>query len=298
MIKRGMFEERSVGSQLFILLLIFFFCLCISMLPMLIVHALAPDPSAPAVLRTNLLIQDLFLFILTSLWAHWVLFKERAAVTFSLRGAPVSVFLAGIASILVINGAVDYLNEWNQGLQLPEWLAGLQLKMEAYERSAELILSRLLDDTRWSVLGYNLFLIAGMAALGEELLFRGLIQKLFYRWTGQTHTAVWVTALIFSAVHLQFFGFIPRMLLGALLGYLLVYSGSLWVCIAAHFFNNALTVLALPGQPYNTQWEWTHTLHSFSATPLIAVISLSLSVLCIGYIRWIGQQRQVWPFNK
>lgn len=293
MLYPGIYQNRSVFSQICILLLILFGCTCASMLPLVLLHTLAPDPAAPAVLRTNLFIQDLFLFILAPVIAQLVLFRERPAQTFGLRKAPVGVFLAGMIAIGVLTPAVDLLNEWNSGLRLPESLYGLQQMMEAYERSAEIILNHLLNDERLSVLGLNLFLIAIMAAVGEELLFRGLIQKLILRWTQQPHTAIWVTAFIFSAIHLQFFGFVPRLLLGALLGYLFFYSGSLWVCIVAHVFNNALTVLILPGQPYNANWEWIHPFQNVSTTPLLAGISIVLSVLCVGYIRWICRKRKL-----
>lgn len=291
MLYQGIYQEKSVFSQICILLLIFFCCTCIGILPLIVLQALAPDPAAPAVLRTNIFIQDLFIFILIPVVAQLLLFRERPAQTFGLHKARVSVFLVGMAAILLITPAVDWLIEWNKGLQLPASLSAIQLKMEEYERSAEIIFNTLLNDERLSILGLNLFLIAVMASIGEELLFRGLIQKLILRWTGQKHTAVWVTAFIFSAIHLQFFGFFPRMLLGAILGYLFVYSGSLWVCIAAHVFNNALTVLILPGQPYNATWEWTRYLQDIEPSALLISISLFLTGSCVAYIRWVSRQR-------
>ena len=85
--------------------------------------------------------------------------------------------------------------------------------------------------------------IAIIPAVGEELLFRGVIQKLFLKWNGKVHLSVWLTAFVFSAVHMQFLGFFPRLILGAVLGYMLVWSGSLWLPIVAHFTNNAFAVL-------------------------------------------------------
>ena len=90
----------------------------------------------------------------------------------------------------------------------------------------------------------NLLIIAVIPALGEELLFRSLIQKLVYKWKSNIHLSIWLTAFLFSAVHMQFLGFFPRMLLGALLGYMLVWTGSL-AAIMAHFTNNAIAVTDL-----------------------------------------------------
>jgi membrane protease YdiL (CAAX protease family) len=82
-----------------------------------------------------------------------------------------------------------------------------------------------------------------VAAVSEEILFRGLLQDMFSRWTGHKHLGVWIAAFLFSFIHMQFFGFFPRFFLGALLGYLVLYSGSLWAAIAGHFLNNTLAVI-------------------------------------------------------
>ncbi len=84
-----------------------------------------------------------------------------------------------------------------------------------------------------------------MAALSEELFFRGLIQRSMQNVCKNVHVAVWVTAILFSAFHMQFYGFLPRMLMGAYLGYLFLWSGSLWVSIMAHFVNNGMAVLLI-----------------------------------------------------
>ena len=88
-------------------------------------------------------------------------------------------------------------------------------------------------------------MIAIIPAIGEELLFRGVIQRIFTRWTRSNHWGIWIAAILFSALHMQFYGFVPRMLLGVLFGYLLVWSGSMWLPIIAHFLNNALAVIAM-----------------------------------------------------
>ena len=89
----------------------------------------------------------------------------------------------------------------------------------------------------------NLFMIGFLAAFAEELFFRGVFQKIILKGTGNIHIAVWVTGIVFSAVHMEFFGFLPRMLMGVYLGYLFVWSKSIWVPIFAHFVNNATVVI-------------------------------------------------------
>ena len=82
-----------------------------------------------------------------------------------------------------------------------------------------------------------------MAGLSEEIFFRGFIQRLFIENKLNHHLAIWFTAILFSAIHLQFFGFVPRVLLGAVLGYLYFYSGNLWLSIIAHTVNNGFAVV-------------------------------------------------------
>jgi len=87
-----------------------------------------------------------------------------------------------------------------------------------------------------------LFVIALLAALSEELFFRGILQKVLIECIHNKHIGVWLAAIIFSAFHMQFFGFLPRMLMGVYLGYLFLWSGSLWPGIFAHFLNNGMAV--------------------------------------------------------
>jgi membrane protease YdiL (CAAX protease family) len=91
---------------------------------------------------------------------------------------------------------------------------------------------------------FNIFMIAVLPALGEELLFRGVIQRIFTSWIRNYHWGIWIAAFLFSAMHMQFYGFLPRMALGAMFGYLLVWTGTMWVPILAHFVNNTMGVLA------------------------------------------------------
>jgi len=145
---------------------------------------------------------------------------------------------------------INCLVAWNESIRLPECLSGLEQMMQQMEHQAELILQGFMTykDGAWWVLLLNLVVLAILPGIGEELTFRGVLQSFFHN----RHTAVWVTAFIFSFMHFQFYGFIPRMLMGALLGYALVWSGRIGYSIIMHATNNAMSVLVF----YLGTYQW------------------------------------------
>ncbi len=156
-------------------------------------------------------------------------------------------FRSLIFSILIILSALPAINwmvEINERMNLPEFLSGLENWMKESEEKTKLITDIFLDVSTISGLMVNLFIIAFLAALGEELLFRGVILKLFIESTKNIHWGIIISAALFSALHMQFYGFLPRMALGVIFGYVFVWSGSLWVPIVLHFIFNGMTVVA------------------------------------------------------
>ena len=157
---------------------------------------------------------------------------------------------SAILLMLVALPAINLLSYWNQQMSLPAFLEPLEQWMKTSEESAKVLTEQFMQATTFGGLIINLLLMAVLPAIGEELTFRGVLQRLLtprlfasspYRQT--PHIAIWCSALLFSAIHLQFYGFVPRMLMGALFGYMLVWTGSLWVPILMHFTNNAMAVI-------------------------------------------------------
>ena len=138
-----------------------------------------------------------------------------------------------VISFFPLNGLIA---EWNLSLPLPD-------AMVEYEKQIESTVKRFLQMPTIGDLAVNIIVIALVAALAEEILFRGLIQKLLFEKLQNHHSAIWISAIVFSAIHFQFSGFFPRMLLGVLFGYLFYWSKSLWYPIIAHFFHNGITVV-------------------------------------------------------
>ena len=148
-------------------------------------------------------------------------------------------FLFAVAALPMIS----LLTEWNKGMELPSFLASMEEMMRQMEESAKEVTDQFLNTSSVGMMFVNLFVIALLPAVGEEMMFRGWLQRVLGK-SVNYHTAIWVSAFVFSAIHFQFYGFIPRMLIGAALGYLYCYTGSLWASIVAHFTNNAVAVIS------------------------------------------------------
>lgn len=146
--------------------------------------------------------------------------------------------------IMISSGPMLELSaELNKSMKLPDFLKGLEQWMLSKELQMAEMTKALLKMNSLGILLFNILVLAIIPAVGEELIFRGCLQKIFAKWSGNKHIAIWVTAIIFSAIHVQFYGFLPRMLLGALFGYLLIWSGTIWIPILGHFVNNSVAVV-------------------------------------------------------
>jgi hypothetical protein len=189
------------------------------------------------------ILQTVGMFILPPLVLAYYL-DDKPFHYLSLNIKPAGIFLAIVCAVILVGGPViEWISLVNQQLVLPTWMNGVETWMRNSEEQANDITKAFLSTESIPGLFGNLLIVAVLPAIGEELLFRGLLQKLIKKMTGNAHWAIWITAILFSALHLQFFGFLPRLLLGALFGYLLEWTGTLWLPIIAHFINNAAGVL-------------------------------------------------------
>jgi membrane protease YdiL (CAAX protease family) len=138
---------------------------------------------------------------------------------------------------------INALGFFNNELVFPDFLKGVELWMREKEDAAAVMTNAFLDMPTYVNLLEALFVMAVIPALGEELLFRSAIQPLIARWISKPQLAIWLTAFLFSFIHFQFYGFLPRLMMGAFLGYLFYWSGNIWYSVAAHFANNGLAVV-------------------------------------------------------
>ena len=204
---------------------------------------LSASPNSVAALRMFQGISALGTFIFPAWMAAWFFSDDSLDYLGLVRGfhptAGLLVFLLLLVGLPVIN----WMMELNAGLHLPAFMESLEHWMKTSEQQAERLTEALLSGTTVVDLLANLLVIALIPAIGEEIMFRGLLQRQFTELARNRHMGIVLTAVLFSAMHMQFFGFLPRFVLGLLLGYLYLWSRSLWLPVAAHFFNNAAAVL-------------------------------------------------------
>jgi membrane protease YdiL (CAAX protease family) len=172
---------------------------------------------------------------------------DKANLHWDIQFSKVKLFWALIVLGLTLGGMFfnAFLIDFNSHLVLPESLSELEAWMKESETQMMELTKFLTDFENIQELLAGILVIGVLAGIGEEVFFRGLIQPKIRLYTGSIHWGIWLTAIIFSAIHMQFYGFLPRMFLGAIFGYLYVYSGSLVYPILAHIFNNSITVLLI-----------------------------------------------------
>jgi membrane protease YdiL (CAAX protease family) len=153
-------------------------------------------------------------------------------------------YLLIIILMLICLPGINFIHTLNQQMHLPAWLSGTEKWMQQKEVSANSLTEAFLSMKSYKDLAINLLMFGLLPAIGEELFFRGVLFSIIRDWTKRKHLTIFIIAFIFSAIHLQFYGFLPRFLLGVGFGYLLIFTGSLWAPIFAHFLNNTMAVIA------------------------------------------------------
>lgn len=237
---KGIFKDSGVLWKLLQLIAVFSFVLIATLLVTVLVTT--NDMNDMSNVKLMQLIQSIGLFIIPP-FVMAFLWSENAFVFLRLNsGLRRSTVLYVLVFMLVAIPFINLLSWLNQQIVLPASLSEIEKMMQSSEAQIAILTEKMLNVHSLDALLFNVFLVAVVPALGEELFFRGTIQRLLSDWKGALF-AIWITAFVFSAIHMQFYGFLPRMLLGAFLGYLLLWSGSLWLPIIAHFVNNSVAVV-------------------------------------------------------
>lgn len=255
---------------------------------------LLSDYSKPEVIQANkllLFLQHLGMFVLPPLVFAQLVSRRFDRYFYFTVPIDMRHWMWAILVIFFALLPINLLVELNSAMQLPESFSWLEQIIRSAEEQAQQLTEALLADSSIAALIVNLGLIAIVPAIGEELMFRGAIQRIISQWSSNHHIGIWVSAFLFSAMHFQFYGFLPRMALGALFGYMLVWSGSIWLPILAHLINNATALFIhffIQQGSLSAEVETAGTVDSGWYLSAISVVLLAL-------ILWRWKQNSEWP---
>lgn len=196
-----------------------------------------------AFLRYLLIMQDISLLAIPSVIIMVLMKSEFSAGLTELKSPKLKEVCLVVILAFCIFPVTSFTGQINSAMHLPGWLSGIEHWMIEKEERANNLIDLLITSNTFLIMILNLFIIALTPAIAEEFIFRGVFQKIFYGLFRSGHLAVWFTAFLFSTLHFQFFGFIPRFILGLVFGYLFFWSGTLWLPVISHFVNNAFPVV-------------------------------------------------------
>lgn len=200
------------------------------------------DPAYAGALKIILVGQSIGMFLLPAL-ALSLTEGIKIRIFYGLKAPKPNLMLVILLLLICALPLLSLITEANAAMHLPGSLKAVEVWMRAKEDEALIITKAILTTNSPWVMLVNLFVIAIVPAICEEFLFRGALQRILNRMFKNPHVAIWVTAIVFSSIHFQFFGFFPRLLLGAMFGYIYFWTGSLWYPVLAHFLNNGYAVV-------------------------------------------------------
>ncbi len=242
------------------------------------------NPESLRLLQYFQVIQSFGLFIFPALLAGYF-FGNSSHRYLCLNKSPkwpvyLFTFILILASLPIINWMISV----NDMMKLPDALRGIEDWMRATEAGAARLTEAFMAMPTMVSFLFNMLMIAVLPAIGEEIMFRGLIQRLLKEWLGNVHIAIFISALLFSAMHMQFYGFLPRMVLGMVFGYLFYWTGSLWIPVFAHFIQNGtVVVVTYLGQQGIIGGDYEN--FGTSGSSLVILLSLVTSSLVLFIIR-------------
>ncbi|MDE5744086.1 MAG: CPBP family intramembrane metalloprotease [Paramuribaculum sp.] len=239
--------------------------------------------------RIATVFQDITFFIMPAIITAIICCRQPADFLMIKKFPKPFMILLTIGIIIASIPMMNTIIEWNMSLQLPENMHGIEEWMRNSEKNAQRFTEVLLGGTGIKSYIAALLIVGILAGFSEELFFRGTIQRLFTTSGVNIHLAVWTTAFIFSAIHLQFYGFIPRLLLGVFFGYAVAWSGNLWLGIIAHFTNNAIAATGMTigkGAAFVSQIQSTVETTGI-VLPKAGTLAIVFSVLFTGSLIYI-----------
>ncbi len=236
---KGSLERNNPFAKIFILLAITLVCV-ILISPVSLLTVTRPDNID--LLKWLQLIMSVTVIVLPPIVLAYLISYNPLTFLRLNKKTHLSDILLVVLIMIVAIPLINLLGDLNHRMVLPKSLAAIENWMKTSEETAAQFTEKMLNVHTLLGLSFNVLIIAVVPALGEELFFRGALQGVLKDWKG-IRPAIWLSAILFSAIHFQFYGFVPRMLMGAFFGYLLFWSENLWLPITAHFTNNVIAII-------------------------------------------------------
>ena len=234
-------------------------------------------------------LSSIFMFVVPPIVYYYVTRMKHQMYDLGFRkpANPWWLLLIGVVLMFISLPVTNQLTRWNEAMSFGGVFEKLEEYLKMLEETAAATTEKMLNVDTIGGLLLNLLVIALIPAVGEELTFRGVLQQGLMRRVKSPHVAILLSAAIFSFIHFQFYGFLPRMFLGILLGYMFYITGSLWTSIAMHFVNNGTAVVLYylnykgiididPEHFGEMQYSWLTT------------ISFVVTAALIGWLRDLG----------
>ena len=246
---KGFFSDKSALFQLGMLIYFSFMGLLFSVLIQFFIGKIAGGEIPQGgdaffyFTQSSQFFSSALIFLLPALSIAYLCSKEPFAFLFMKKSIDAKSLFLSAAMVILIYPTVDITSYLNSNIHLPEFMAPIENLLRETEEQLGKIVDRLLSTKGVIPFIINILVIGVMAGIAEEFLFRGAILAIIRKMIKNPHIAIWVVAFIFSAIHFQFLGFIPRMILGAFMGYLLYWTNNIWVPVFAHFLNNTISVV-------------------------------------------------------
>jgi len=298
MFLKAAFKDASVFVQILMLLATISACTLFSLVlvPLLTVVKVGTSPEIlkdiqqnifeyPELIRGGQFIETLGVFLFPTIICAWLFsnnYKDYLRIDQPIQ-IPVAVW--AVIGMIVATPFVNWTHALNQQMTFPEIFKGLETWMKESEDTNNQTIEVILNTKNIPTILFNFLSVCVIAAICEEFMFRGLLQTLLGRAIRNPHVLIWIVAILFSAVHLQFYGFIPRMILGAWLGYLAYYTKTIWIPVLAHFTNNFLSIgsyYLFQNTPDNIQKIDTI---GTGSTWWLAVASFALFIFCFSQMK-------------
>jgi membrane protease YdiL (CAAX protease family) len=289
MIQFAIFKQTTTGFHFFLFIFLLLFFALLSILTSMAVSVLLFDVPMTDLLSLSLsddginiarimqIISQLGVFVIPPVSLALLVTEKPDAFLGFKKPDDKMILWIGIIVMFSLLPLIHQLSAWNESIQLPSSFAAIEEWMLEKEKQAEEISLKFLEVSTFGGLMVNILMIGILPSVGEELVFRSILQPMFGKWLRNIHLGIIVSAILFSMMHMQFYGFLPRMGLGIVLGYFYFWSGSIFVPMLMHFVNNGSAVLVF----YLAHNGFIHTnAEEFgsSSDTIVIVLSAFLSI--------------------